>query len=435
MPEVELPSDKSDRFVFHAYSRSSLILGDNFKSVPINPNMTPAGRYDGALGLLGNEKDVFFEGLFSYEQNYENGAHTRYNLMMSDQNNSLNDWTAEESTFNVRQANVEFSHLPSFTGPMENTILWAGKRFYPDELGIFFLGGVGAGIQDIQLGENWDTDISFVGRSFGDPAVPGVVYPGDVDDADDEGAYSTDALVLSNSHHIGNWYLMLSAMSARDNDKRDIDGEGVAADTGLHAMVAYKDDDSFYGLGDGNFRAALLMGKGLGAQVVSLGVDQNLIDSAEGVRVETRGTTYITPDWRIEPWLAAFSGRNRYSQGDKQDWVTLTVRLVNEVNRNFEMQYETTYQWMNIDPAGLTYEDDDVTRNFRPIEGSYRRFTVAPTIKPKVGGFLVRPEIRFFASWSNWDKSINRFCRTDSLGRDNFDGNEWTYGIQMETWF
>ena len=236
----------------------------------------------------------------------------------------------------------------------------------------------------------------------------------------------TDNLIFTLNNHIGNWQWMVNGLSANDNDQRDTGNDAKAADTGFHTMLAYH-GNSFFGLGEGSFKAAALHGQGLGAEVKSLGSDGNLLDDAKTTRLALYGTTYVAPDWRLAPAVLAQHSTDRYVTGDSYDWATLNARLANELTANFEMQYEASYQWMDLDPQGYNGHD--------PVDGAYTKLTVAPTFKPEVGGFWQRPEIRLFASWSDWDEELNDFAGNDALGDDTFNGGEWTFGTQMEIWF
>src|SRR5699024_1040042 len=118
----------------------------------------------------------------------------------------------------------------------------------------------------------------------------------------------------------------------------------------------------------------------------------------------------------------AETSKDRYVDGDQYDWATLNVRLANELTRNFEMQYEASYQYMDLDPQG--YDGRNA------VEGAYTKFTIAPTFKPQVGGFWQRPEIRLFATWSDWDKELNDYSGDDAFGSDEYTGGQWTFGVQ-----
>ncbi|MDZ7851140.1 MAG: carbohydrate porin [Halomonas sp.] len=425
LARVERQASGEEGFSFNVYARSGLLIGEDGKSAEGGPYVTPAGSLGGAVGRLGNEPDTYAEAIFNYKMRFDNGAKAHYRTMIADGTTTSNDWTAAESNLNVRQVYAEFSDLPSFTGAFENASIWAGKRFDRDNFDIhwmdtdfIFLSGTGAGIYDMQLADSWTSNFSLYGRSFSDFPVTRE-SPGD-----DSG--DTDNLILTSNNYFGNWQWMVNGMSAADNDERDI-GEGQeAAESGFHTMVAYH-GDSFFGLGEGNYKAAVLHGQGLGAETKGIGARGDLTEDATATRVGLYGTTYVAPRWRVAPAILAETSEDRYVDGDQYDWATLNVRLANELTQNFEMQYEASYQWMDLDPQGF----DGRTA----VEGDYTKFTVAPTFKPQVGGFWQRPEIRLFASWSDWDEELNDYSAGDAFGSDEFTGSQWTFGVQTEVWF
>ena len=95
-------------------------------------------------------------------------------------------------------------------------------------------------------------------------------------------------------------------------------------------------------MGEGNFKAAVLHGQGLGAEVKGLGSNGDLTDDASTTRLAVYGTTYVAPKWRIAPAILAETSDDRFASGDSYDWATLNVRLANEINQNFEMQPATS---------------------------------------------------------------------------------------------
>lgn len=425
LADVEAHADGDLGLSLNAYARSGLLLDDHGKSAPGGPYLTPAGSTGGAVGRLGNEPDTYVETTLNYKQRFDNGARSHYRIMLADGVTTSNDWTADESNLNVRQVYAQFSDLPSFTGAFEDAKVWAGKRFDRDNFDIhwldsdiIFLAGTGAGVYDIRLSDAWTTNVSLYGRSFSDYPVTGSDSPGLTG--------STDNLIFTLNNHIGDWQWMVNGLSANDNDERDTGSDATAADSGFHTMLAYH-GDSFFGLGEGNFKAAALYGRGLGAEVKSLGSDGNLLDDAKTTRLAVYGTTYVAPRWRLAPAVLAQHSTDRYARGDSYDWATFNARLANELTENFEMQYEASYQWMDLDPQGY--------QGHNAVDGAYTKLTVAPTFKPQVGGFWQRPEIRLFASWSDWDSELNDFAGDDALGDDTFNGGEWTFGTQMELWF
>ncbi|GGY00398.1 sucrose porin [Litchfieldella qijiaojingensis] len=424
LAKVERRASGEEGFSFNGYARSGLLIGEDGKSLPGGPYVTPAGPLGGAVGRLGNEPDTYAEAVLNYRTQYENGAKAKYTTMIADGVTTSNDWTADESNLNVRQVYAEFSELPSFTGAFEHASIWAGKRFDRDNFDIHwidsdfvFLAGTGAGIYDVQLADNWRANFSLYGRTFSDL---------DLKEDADTGNAETDNLTLTANNHFGNWQWMVSGLSAADNEERDIGADQTAANSGFHTMVAYH-GDSFFGLSEGNFKAALIHGRGLGAEAKVIGADGNLTDDAQATRIGLYGTTYVAPRWRIAPSILAETSDDRFVQGDDYKWAGLNVRLANEITQNFEMQYEASYQYMDLDPQGFD------GRN--AVRGDFGKLTIAPTFKPQVGGFWQRPEIRAFASYTDWTGELNDFSDSDSFGTEGFTGEQWSFGVQMETWF
>ncbi|MDI4637063.1 MULTISPECIES: carbohydrate porin [Halomonadaceae] len=407
---------------FNAYARSGLLIGDDGKSISGGPYITPAGGLGGAVGRLGNEPDTYVETVLNYRQTYDNGTKALYRTMLADGVTTSNDWTADESDLNVRQVFVELSDLPSFTGAFENASIWAGKRFDRDNFDIhwldsdfIFLAGTGGGIYDVQLADDWKANFSVYGRSYTDFNVVSEVDPNDND---------TDSFIYTVNNYFGNLQWMVNGLSAADNDTRDLGNGSTAADSGVHTMLAYH-GDSFFGLGEGSFKAALLHGQGLGAEVKGLGSDGDLTEDATATRLAVYGTTYLAPKWRIAPSVFAETSQDRYDDGDEYQWAGLNVRLANELTENFEMQYEASYQYMDLDqgPTG------------NAADGNYTKYTIAPTFKPQVGGFWQRPEIRVFTSYTDWDEELNDYSSDDAFGDDGFTGGQWSFGVQTEVWF
>lgn len=426
LAEVEPQATGEEGFSFNTYARSGLLLGGDLQSVPGGPYLTPAGSVGGAVGRLGNEPDTYLEAILNYRQVAENGTQSLYQLMIADSTTSSNDWTAGDGAVNVRQAYVEFSNLASFTGIFADASIWAGKRFDRDlnfdihwlDSDIIFLGGLGAGIYDVKFADNVHSNFSLYGRSF-------LEFPSDIQDQDITS--DTDNLIVTADNYFGKVQWTLSGMKAQENDERVVGGVQQAAETGAHTMLAYH-GDSFFGLSDGNFKVAVLHGQGLGAETKNIGADGDLHEDAVSTRVAVYGTTYLSENWRLAPALLAETSEDRYIKGDDYQWLTVNARLAQELTTNFEMQYEASWQAMDLTTLGYQGRSD--------VEGDYSRFTVAPTFKPQVGGFWNRPEIRLFVSYSTWDDELEGYASGDALGADSdFESGQWTFGTQMEVWF
>ncbi|MCM2131171.1 carbohydrate porin [Larsenimonas rhizosphaerae] len=430
---IESRLDSELGLSLNGYARAGLLFNDDFTGTEGGPYVTPAGSVGGPVGRLGNEDDNYVEVVLEHRAKYDNGATSLYKVMLADGVENSNDWTGGDNSLNVRQVFAEFGNLPDFGGPFENASIWAGKRFDRDNFDIhwldsdvIFLAGTGAGIYDVQFTDDWKSNFSLYGRDYG--------YFGNSNNGLNDS--EVESYILTANNYFGNWQWMVNGLTAKDNAERDVgelppDPRSDLAEHGEHTMVAYH-GDSFFGVGEGSFKAAVLYGHGLGAQVKSLGSDGNLTEDAESIRLAVYGTTYIAPTWRFAPMLMAESSKDRYVSGDSYKWLTLSARLANELSENFEMQYEASWQTMDLDPRGYN--------NFNPVDGDYMKFTVAPTFKPQVGGFFVRPEIRLFATYTDWDSELNRYAAdseygSSSLGRRGYDGNEWSFGTQMEMWF
>ncbi|CAG8999540.1 MAG: Sucrose porin [Candidatus Celerinatantimonas neptuna] len=411
---------KKKSFEFHGYARSGILANDHFSSTQGGKDFTPAGGTGGYVGRLGDENDTYVEMDFEHHQYLKNGAHTRYKIMLADGQASYNDWNGDDTKLNVRQAFVEMSNLPSFTGAFKDSILWAGKRFDRNNFDIhwldsdiIFLAGTGGGIYNVHWSKKGHSSFSIYGRNF--------------DDISDN---TIQAYIVTANNYYGPWQLMVNGLRGQDNNDRTNTGNQSdnAADTGFHTMLAYH-GKSFYGLTEGTFKAALLYGHGLGAEVKSLGSDDNLIASANTFRLATYGTVHLNRTWSMVPALLAQSSHDRYIKGDKYDWATLNLRVNQQLTENFSMQYETSYQYMDLDPQG--YDSHNA------VNGSFYKLTIAPTFRASdFVNFFQRPEIRFFATYMNWNKRLENYATDDALGATGFkSGGEVNVGVQMETWF
>lgn len=426
----------SDGFTFGGYARSGF-MSNGSGAGHGGPYLTPAGSVGGAVGRLGNEVDTYMEAKLAKESQADNGTRSKYLLMLADGLETPNDWTAAQSQLNVRQAYAELSHLASFqdTPLLRNSTLWAGKRFDRDNFdlhwldrGIVFLAGTGGGIYDLQPTQDWRINASLISRSYGDFGT---------EEKKDIRSY---VATLNQFFDQGRWQVMLNGISSGQNDadlsstkttplerKSRVNKSGFSPATGgAHGLFAYHRPD-FFGR-EGYAKAVLLYGQGLGAEVNNIGADGDLLDQARTMRLAFYGHTRLNQDWRIAPALIAEHSQHRYVPGDDYRYMTFNVRLANELSSNFEMQYELSWQTMDLDARG--YDGRQAAK------GDYWKLTFAPTFKAQTGDFFVRPELRLFATYMNWSKDLDNFSATDDFGQKGFkSGGDWQLGVQMETWF
>lgn len=419
-------SNDNSGFKFSGYARSGVIMNSSATSTESGPYVTPAGQTGGAVGRLGNENNTYVELNLEHKQTMASGATSRYKVMLADGQRNYNDWTGTTSALNIRQAFVELGSLPTFTGPWKDSTLWAGKRFDRDNFDIhwldsdvIFLAGTGGGIYDVKWGDNLKSNFSLYGRNFDD-----------LTNKQNNDTLIENYIVTANNF-AGPFQWMVSGLRAKNNQERENSGtlrNSNAADSGYHTMLAYH-GDSFYGLREGTSKTALLYGHGLGAEVKSLGSDGYLISEASTLRLATYGMTPLSKDWSIAPAVLAQQSKDRYISGDDYKWVTLNTRLIQKITDNFELAYEGSYQYMDLDPQGFS--------NNNKVKGGFYKLTFAPTFKVgDISNMLSRPEIRFFASYMDWNKNLDSYSSSDSFGTDGFTaGGQWNFGIQMETWF
>ncbi len=422
--ETKNPSGLTNGFSFKGYARSGLLVDEGLGGGRGGPYVTPAGSVGGAVGRLGNEDDTYMRIDLSKQLHAENGTRSKFTVSIADGVESSNDWTAAESSLNVRQVYAELDQLASFKGNsvLENATLWAGKRYDRDTFDIHwldsdvvYLAGTGGGIYDLQFAEGWRSNFSLMGRDYGDFSASG----GDAD---------VESYILTSNQFFddGRWQWMFNAIGANQNSTRTNLAGLTPADSGVHSMFAYHRDD-FFGR-KGFFKSALLYGRGLGAEVKNLGADGELLDEAQALRVALYGQTPLAGGWRVAPSLLAEQSKDRYVGGDDYRWLTLNLRLAQEINSNFEMVYEMSWQTMDLDPMGYQQRN--------AVDGDFWKLTVAPTFKPDMGDFFTRPELRVFASLMDWSSALDGYSDSDAFGQEGFQaGGVWQFGVQMETWF
>jgi sucrose porin len=421
-PLTQAAADTAASFEFHGYARAGTSTAADMLTVKgVGPYITPAGDVGGAVGRLGLETDTYLEAVMVKNFRADDGSWGKFSFMLADGSNSNNDWTFGQNGINIRQAYAELGNLSSFKGTaLENSVVWAGKRFDKKNYDIHFidsdvvfLAGTGAGIYDIQVTPDWKSSVSIYGRDF-------VTKNGDSIDTGN----SIKSYIVTSNNFIGPWQVMLNGMRSIKNDAGDKDH----ATNGYHTLLAYN-DPSFFGLAKGASKTGLLYGHGLGAQVKRLGAEDNLLSDAQALRFFSYGATDLGPNWKIAPAFLAEVSKDRFNKGDEYKWATFNVRLTDAITSQFEMQYEGSYQYMDLDST------------FAKASGSFYKLTVAPTFKLDTSvGFFGRPELRLFGTYMAWDKSLNDFTYTanasDTFGNTTFTGSsKWLMGAQMEVWF
>lgn len=411
--------DRASEFEFHGYARAGLLANDDFNGATgTGPYMTAAGTLGAPVGRLGLEDDNYLEANLIHNRTLDDGSSARFRIMLADSVETNNEWTADDSQLNVRQVYAELTDLSSFKGPFAHSTLWAGKRFDRDNFDIHFfdsdivfLSGTGAGIYDVQFADRWKANFSVYGRDFGEI---------------DSAGTDVENYIATLNNRFGPFQLMVSGMTATDNEHRESDTTSPTerAKNGVHVLFAYH-GDSFYGLRDGFSKSGVLVGAGLGAELKGIGSNGDLNDEAKALRVFSYGVTRFAGNWRIAPAVMAEQSQDRIKTNDDFKWASLNVRLAQELTQNFEMVYEGSYQYM------------DLNNSVEQAKGSFYKATLAPTFKLATSaGFFDRPEIRFAVSYVDWSNALDNYAVSlDSDASTMGTGGETVFALQMETWF
>jgi len=116
--------DKASAFEFHGYARAGLLINDSLNGATgSGPYMTAAGALGGAVGRLGIEDDTYVETVLDHNSTSADGSWSKYRIMLADSVETSNEWTADDSTLNVRQAYAELGNLASFTGVFKSATI------------------------------------------------------------------------------------------------------------------------------------------------------------------------------------------------------------------------------------------------------------------------------------------------------------------------
>lgn len=127
--------------------------------------------------------------------------------MLADGQKTYNDWSADSSDLNIRQAFAELGNLPDFTGALKGSTFWAGKRFDRDNFDIHwldsdvvFLAGTGGGVYDVKWNDTLRSNFSLYGRNFG---------------SEEEIDNNVQNYILSMNHFAGPVQMMVSGLRAK----------------------------------------------------------------------------------------------------------------------------------------------------------------------------------------------------------------------------
>lgn len=437
-------NEAAERFTFSGYARSGFLTGPDGEALRIfnEGGLTPAGPAGAFTGRLGVENDTYTEAALTY--NFDGPEDSEGDFTIRFANSTFNNSTFDaDSAFAVREAYSELAKLPSFDGtPFANATFWAGQRFdrdnfniHPLDSDVVFLAGTGIGVYDVALGGDTTANFSVYSNTFDSifEDVDGFNREGDGDLVD-----NVESIYGTGNFFNGPYQFMLNAITATDNDV----GIPDRATWGVNGLAAYH-QESFYGQLDGWSKHSLQLGTGLGAEVKNIGsgfTAQQLTEDAFAVRLTTSGAADITDKWRILPAIMTEYSEDRFNIGDEIFFATFNLSAAREITKNFELNFDATYQFNDVTVPTGPGSSDNVT-------GSYYKFTIAPTLKLDTdGGFFERPEVRFLISYIDFSDDFANFrvTPTDPGARGFGDpftdfrgtgGGEFVLGAQTEVWF
>ncbi|MEN3258176.1 carbohydrate porin [Sodalis endosymbiont of Spalangia cameroni] len=100
-----------------------------------------------------------------------------------------------------------------------------------------------------------------------------------------------------------------------------------------------------------------------------------------------------------------------------------------DITENVVLAYAASWQYRALDPNGY--------QEYQKGHGNFYKLTFAPTFRASnISPFFTRQELRLFATWMNWNTALDSYSPNDTLGQNDFaSGGEWSFGVQMETFF
>jgi maltoporin len=491
-PVLLPPLDTFTRnFKFHLYLRAGVGFTANGVGQTFDFR-TPdggAGGIDAGRFRLGNENDFYFETGPIWDHMLGDPAlgedvvdvKAKMTIGMS---NGVNKQTFEalgSDNFNVflREAYVEMKNVIK-SAP--EVTFWAGQRFYdrynidsqdyffldtsgfgggayniplgPGSLAIAYLGAIGSG-----TGDFWRDDVSFNNITLNVNGGTGDLYRhvldlrwGDVDFL-----YGKLKLVLIGSYqHGGDFNIAFANGTTGQGNVENAGGVGggfvqqwdlppswgklsfvqLAALYGW-GLVQFDPTDVNTGLLVRSYNSALAAD---GITLSPTGVNNgpfrsiNPYNHSQRARANVYWVWNPTDNFSMGTWATyqfddqgftsfqvnsngSISSASRYAH-----MVTAGIRPVLWLWGPFAIQGQFGYSYLsNKRGTGAAFGDG----------GSLGIFTIAPTIKPR-GGFFTRPELRAFATFAVWSKSLEGAIGTPAYANKNYG---FIFGVQAETWF
>ncbi|MEO8902096.1 MAG: carbohydrate porin [Polyangiaceae bacterium] len=302
---------------------------------------------------------------------------------------------------------------------------WAGTRYYKREsvaISDFFYwnpSGVGAGIEDINLGK--DLRLSYAafavdGQTVGVPPLPSQVDFGVRNDVQLRGIKPYQ----SGEFQVGFQYIVdLSSKNDENGMPRTLDGSS-QTHGGWGVTVQHVQQ-----LLGGNNKLAFQYGKGGGTGFGTLGrfyyPDFSLYHDPAESRIRVVDVLTVQPTDSLGGQGAFVYQHDDLGGGNTTNWMSAGARLAYAFTEHFKLLGEVGY--------------DHVTKSNGSNPQMLTKLTIAPAITAGKG-FNSRPELRLFYTWAMWNEAA-RGATVDSghLYTDTLKLSGATFGVQGETWW
>ena len=304
---------------------------------------------------------------------------------------------------------------------------WAGTRYYKREsvyISDFFYwnpSGVGAGIEDINLGK--DLRLSYAafavdGQPTGTPQLP---------QRYDFGVRNDLQLRGIKPYPSGEFQVGFQYIADLSSSKNDIDGSPRKADGSSQTHggwgVTVQHVQKLLG---GDNKLAFQYGKGGGTGFGTLSrfyaPDFSLYNDPAESRLRLVDVLTIQPtDWFGAQAAFVYQHDDLGNTGGKTNWYSTGTRVGLAFTEHAKLLGEAGY--------------DSVKKSNGADRQWLAKFTIAPAITGGKG-FMTRPELRLFGTYAMWDDSA-RGANIDSgsLYRNTNKLSGITYGLQGETWW
>jgi sucrose porin len=402
----------------NGYLKSGLLMSSDGTRLDSLGLFTDYGKF-----RLGNEQNTKIELLPTIKMTSDEGSWAKVRANLTHETSCTADWNCvdgDEQAVQFREGYVEMGGLDF----APNAVFWAGKRYSSSNTSshqydweYVQYNGTGGGIDGI--------DVGFAKLDVGMYAF----MPSDKNEHPND----PDLLGYADDYSVNAW-LKSIAGSALDiqfasHMMAEKPGSKNAATSGLGITALYN-FDGFYNVMNGYSRVVFQYGTGLAAGD-SLGKNgwgfANSEDTTSS-RVVFDGVVNLSQNWEVSTF-AFYQMDEEYSpwsdwsqvttQGYDRNAYAIGVRPHHQITTNFAMQYELGYENVSEDKSGGS-------------EGGLFKATIAPTLMLETG-FWARPQIRAFATYSQWDDGVSAsldegYTRTGST-------DTLSFGVQAEVWF